>query len=121
MKMKMKSMSEFIDALKKLRLSQARKRLIKELKIRNPKPYTYKYWEHFSWGDRIEWRNTDEPFPLKVVGWLERLPRNGDELLYETEKGDIAVGYFVDVEYCGNPKDMFFAEIIPVDIIKHKE
>ena len=112
----MKKMSRFIDVLKMIRLYQARKRLIKELKKINPKPYTYKYWEHFSWGDSIQWRNSDDTLPLKVVGWHARRPKDGDKLLYQTENEEIAVGYFVNVKYCDNPKDMFFADVVPLKI-----
>lgn len=111
---------KLIDRLNEFRQSIHREKLINEFNRINPNPYLYKYWEHSTWGDNIEWRQTDEPFH-KVVGWLSRLPKNGDKLLYQTENDDIAVGYFVNVEYCGNPKDMFFAEIIPVNIIKLKE
>lgn len=96
-------------------LNWRRNRFEQQMKRLNPNQFRYKLWEHRTWGDNIEIRKVHEKY-FSVVGWLQRLPKLGDELIYETPEGQIALGCFINVEYCGNPKDMFFADIVPLNI-----
>lgn len=83
----------------------------------NPNPKEYKKWEHHRWGDSIEFGKIDKN-TFSIRGWLQNKPRDGDKLIYQTENGEYAVGYIVDVKYCGDPRDMFFANVIPFGIYK---
>lgn len=72
------------------------------------------------WGDRIEWLNPErfsEPFDEKthfhVAGWKAVKPSVGDGLVGEFEKSRIWFR-FVKIRHCGDPPDMFFAEVVPV-------
>ena len=47
---------------------------------------------------------------VKIHGWHPERPQRGDTLLIEGKLSDMMFE-FVDVEYCNNPPDMFFADI----------
>lgn len=62
------------------------------------------------WGDRIEWTKTGE----RVSGWKSNRPRKGDFLIVPMKSGKEAVYVFEEIEYCHDPTDMFFADVIPI-------
>ncbi|WP_303029131.1 hypothetical protein [uncultured Duncaniella sp.] len=86
----------------------------------NPRPKEYRKWEHFLWGDRIDFMRLNPDGSFRIVGWLARRPCGGDKLIYYVESGRKAVGYIVNVEYCRDPRDMFFADVIPYDYHESK-
>jgi hypothetical protein len=107
------------ERIKELFLALKKKRLLNKMNRINPNPAEYKKWEHHTWGNSIEiCRINKNTFSIR--GWLQNKPENGDKLIYETESGKYAVGYIVDVEYCGDPRDMFFANVIPFEYLKHQ-
>lgn len=107
------------ERIKELFLALKKKRLLNKMNRINPNPAEYKKWEHYTWGNSIEiCRINKNTFSIR--GWLQNKPENGDKLIYETESGKYAVGYIVDVEYCGDPRDMFFANVIPFEYLKHQ-
>lgn len=71
------------------------------------------------WGSAINWTDIsafNKPFTdqsrFRVVGWKHRKPCNGDTLKAEFEKSWIWFR-FIKVEPCGDPADMFFADVAP--------
>lgn len=79
------------------------------------KPETYKVGG--GWGDAIEWTidsidrfKKGEGEVFKVAGWKQRKPRIGDKLVGEFENSVIEFE-FTKIKPCGNPADMFFAEV----------
>jgi hypothetical protein len=76
---------------------------------------TYIYNIGGGWGDAI--RFTDESYK-EVVGWKSRRPKAGDVLLVPMQSGKTGRFKFTSIEYCRDPKDMFFAEI---DFIGYQE
>jgi hypothetical protein len=71
------------------------------------------------WGNTIKWTDVsafDKPFNersrFRVVGWKPRKPRKGDTIKAEFEKSWIWF-QFLKVEPCGDPPDMFFADVAP--------
>ena len=47
----------------------------------------------------------------EVVGWKQIKPRVGDLLLIKMQSGRDAAFLFAEVEYCGDPHDMFFGTV----------
>lgn len=92
-----------------------KKRFIKKMSRLNPNPTEYKIWEHQKWGNSIQVRRIDKN-TFSIVGWLPNKPHNGDKLIYKTKGGHDAFGYIVDVKYCGDPRDMFFANVVPIGL-----
>lgn len=104
-----------IDKLKELRREYRKRSLRKKMKRINPNPKEYRIWEHQFWGNQISIRRVNKNGSFRIVGWLSRRPNHGDKLIYDVESGRKAVGYIVNVEYCRDPRDMFFADVIPYD------
>ncbi|CAN8140033.1 hypothetical protein THIOSC15_10006 [uncultured Thiomicrorhabdus sp.] len=73
-----------------------------------------------SWGDMVEWTHSaveqlqsaklDEKTILEVYGFKQKIPEVGDTLMGEFEKSFMKFE-FVEVRRCGDPADMFFAEV----------
>ncbi len=106
------------QTLKNWHKNWRKKRFRARMRRINPNPYVYRKWEHKRWGDSIEINKLyDNRSSFRIVGWLKRLPKTGDKLLYNTESGRIASGYIVNVEYCRDPRDMFFADVIPFEML----
>lgn len=65
------------------------------------------------WGDRIEIdKYAIDGKPLaRVHGWKNPLPTKGDLLLIPMESEKTVVGEFIKIEPCGDPPDMFFADV----------
>ncbi len=108
------------NKLKKLCNEYRKSKLHKKMKRINPRPKEYRKWEHFLWGDRIDFMRLNPDGSFRIVGWLARRPCGGDKLIYYVESGRKAVGYIVNVEYCRDPRDMFFADVIPYDYHESK-
>lgn len=71
------------------------------------------------WGDSIQWSDIaafNRPFTdksiFRVTGWKSNKPKPGDTLKAEFEKSWIWFR-FKKVEPCGDPHDMFFADVSP--------
>lgn len=65
------------------------------------------------WGDSIvidKYAIDGKPF-ARVHGWKNPLPVKGDLLLIPMESGKTIVGRFIKIEPCGDPPDMFFADV----------
>lgn len=62
------------------------------------------------WGDAIGYMR----FPDKVHGHKQTFPRPGDILITRMAHGADLVSIFQTVEPCGNPNDMFFADVEPI-------
>ena len=73
------------------------------------------------WGNTINWSG-NEQFQKKQLteksrfschGWKLKKPKVGDHLKAEFERSWITFE-FVEVKPCGDPPDMFFAEVRPI-------
>lgn len=72
------------------------------------------------WGNAIEWLGDDQfekkelsaANTFRVAGWKRDKPKRGDFLKAEFVKSHM-VFKFTKVEPCGNPRDMFFADVKP--------
>lgn len=106
---------KILDKIKEWRKYFRKESLRKRMTKLNPNPYEYRKWEHHGWGDSIQIRGINKNGTFRIVGWLGRRPHNGDRLIYDVESGRRAVGYIVDVDYCSDPRDMFFANVIPFE------
>lgn len=93
---------------------------IKSIQATNKDPKTYKKWEHTGWGDAINITKVNEDGTFRIVGWLWHKPKNGDYLIYKVSSGKKAKGLICEVEYCGDPHDMFFAKVIPLEYYEEK-
>lgn len=92
----------------------------KEMERINPVPKEYRQWKHRCWGDKIDITRLNPNGTFRIVGWLPQRPKHGDKLIYDAKSGHKAVGYIVNVEYCRNPRDMFFADVIPFEYYQQK-
>ena len=66
------------------------------------------------WGDRItinEWPKRDNENLASVYGHKNPIPRIGDTLRVPCKSGKVMLCKFVDVRPCGDPADMFFADV----------
>lgn len=72
------------------------------------------------WGNRIElfenWPKK-EGEPIKIVGWKNPKPKKGDILLMKMRSGSTLKCKFTTVKYCGDPADMFFADLEPIEYL----
>ena len=64
------------------------------------------------WGDKIDWFGDNPGF--RIVGWKLHRPQTGDFLLSKMESGGTGVFVISNVLLETNPKDMFFADTLPV-------
>lgn len=83
----------------------------------NSTPYVYDIKKHKLWGDNIIINKINANHSFEITGWLKRLPKEGDKLLYYTKSGKKVIGYITNIELCINPKDMFFAHVVPYEYI----
>ena len=83
----------------------------------NKNPRVYKVWEHDSWGDRISIRKVNNDGTFRIDGHLITKPVVGDIIVYECADGK-AKGVVSETKYPGDPHDMFFATVIPVELFK---
>ena len=72
------------------------------------KPYYYLEWNHNNWGDRLEgdWDGDK----VRFSGHLWRRPNKGDRVIFKMKSGKLGEVKITNVEYCQDPKDMFFAD-----------
>ena len=106
---------KIFDKIKEWRKSLRKESLRKKMTKVNPNPHEYRMWEHSGWGDSIQISKIYENGTFRIHGWIARCPRYGDKLIYDVQSGKRAVGYIVDVECCRDPRDMFFANVIPFE------
>jgi hypothetical protein len=72
------------------------------------------------WGNNIGWSQPEQFQKIsdhktfKVYGHCPRIPKVGQTLLGEFVNSWIKFE-FVEVRPCGNPSDMFFAEVKPIE------
>lgn len=82
----------------------------KEWILQNSTGKTWIYSDHKSWGNNIgDWEGIVTKG--RAYGHLTPLPKNGDKLQVDTKSGKKIIFYFTNVEPCGNPRDMFFADV----------
>lgn len=67
-----------------------------------------RYWIGGYWGDKIQWSGE---FQKRVVGWKCSRPSEGDWFLVGRSASIVSVFQFSKVVYCGDPSDMFFADV----------
>lgn len=79
--------------------------------------YVYEADRHNGWGNSIQWSDYDK---RRVVGWLQRRPKVGDEIRFKMESGKTARYAVVIVEYMGDPNDMFFADVMDIGYVDEK-
>lgn len=87
--------------------------------MRKPK-MTGKVWvkeEHDVWGNRISFTDFDT---RRVSGHTTPLPNEGDELRCTMKSGKIFRFALVNVEYCNDPKDMWFADAYDIGYVGEK-
>lgn len=65
-------------------------------------------WKHKFWGNNVEWLDFDK---RRLVGWLEHIPDEGDEIHDRMESGKICRFKITHVKRCHDPYDMFFADV----------
>lgn len=109
-----------LDKLKNLHKEYRKRKLRKKMERINPAPKEYRQWEHRCWGDKIDITRLNPNGTFRIVGWLPQRPKHGDKLIYDAKSGHKAVGYIVNVKYCRNPRDMFFADVIPFEYYQQK-
>lgn len=100
--------------LKELVKAPMRKRRIRRMLEKFESGEGHRYALGGCWGDRIEWRDFEKG---GVTGWKQRIPEVGDWLLCEMKSGRTGLYRFAEVEPCGDPHDMFFAEMEAVDYV----
>jgi hypothetical protein len=84
----------------------------KQTKLVMPREGAATYQVGGGWGDRIEW--LDKATLTRIAGWKTVKPQEGDVLTCEMQSGKTAVWLIQTVEHCGNPRDMFFADVLLV-------
>jgi len=89
-------------------------------KPKKPKQEPVEYLIGGGWGNSINWTDREQfngPWEagrvFHVVGWKRRIPQVGDTLRGEFRKSVIWFR-FTKVDRCGDPEDMFFAEVTPI-------
>lgn len=90
-------------------------KIVYEAKSKNSNPRTYKVWEHKGWGDRISIRHVNKNGTFQIEGHLVTKPVVGDYIIYETSSGHKGKGMVINTEYPGDPWDMFFATVLPIE------
>lgn len=88
---------------------------IKSVQSKNKNPRTYKVWEHKGWGDRISIRHVNKDGTFNIDGHLMTKPVVGDYIIYDTSRGHKGKGIVISTEYPGDPWDMFFATVLPIE------
>lgn len=73
-------------------------------KVRKPKLFQM----GGGWGDAINWMDTKS---RRVVGWKTPKPQKGDFLKSPMKSGKVGIFKFGAIEHCGDPHDMFFANV----------
>ncbi|KKM73988.1 hypothetical protein LCGC14_1404960 [marine sediment metagenome] len=71
---------------------------------------TYRMENHTGWGNSIGWSK----YPTRIDGHLARKPKDGDYVTCAMESGRVGVFQVTSVEHCGDPADMFFADVKPI-------
>ena len=92
------------------------KRRARMIMAGNKNPRVYKVWEHNGWGDRISIRKVNNDGTFRIDGHLMTKPVVGDIIVYDIADGGKAKGVVSETEYPGDPRDMFFATVIPVEL-----
>jgi len=76
--------------------------------------HVYVAEEHTGWGNAISWHDYDK---RRLYGFLSRLPQNGDEIHFKMKSGKIARFAVQNVEYCDDPRDMWFADAVDIGYV----
>ena len=67
------------------------------------------------WGYQISWFDWNK---RRIYGHLSPLPKEGDTFTYAMKSGKRALFKIIKVEPCGNPPDMFWADVEDVKYIE---
>lgn len=102
--------------LEKVLFEYRKKRFYKKMCLINPNPRVYDMSKHKGWGNSICINRVDGS-NFSIYGWLAVRPKKGDKLIYDVEGNKKAIGYIVNVEYCRDPPDMFFADVVSYELI----
>lgn len=70
---------------------------------------------HNTWGDRLGFLDWET---RRVVGWITPIPKVGDELRGEMKSGGVGRFRVTKVEPCGDPSDMFFADVEDIGYVE---
>lgn len=62
------------------------------------------------WSTEPEWNELNDNRKAKVVGWKQRKPKVGETLMVECQRSWL-IFEFKKIEHCGDPPDMFFADV----------
>lgn len=73
-------------------------------------------WKHNS--TDLKWHDWEN---RKIVGWRSSKPVKGDIYEAEMQSGHIAWFVFLEIDKCGDPHDMFFAEVADLGYKRHIE
>ena len=96
-------------------------KVIGDCKAKNPNPRIYKVWEHKGWGDRISVRCVNQNGTFEIYGHLTPKPIEGDYIIYECQSGKKGKGIVIRTKYPGDPLDMFFATVLPIEYYLEKD
>lgn len=72
-------------------------------------------WEHNGWGNSIQYDKE-----TGWHGWTTPLVRKGDVILMRMTSGKILKAVISSIKYAGDPRDMWFAEVVPLGYVKNK-
>jgi len=82
---------------------------------RKPKPWTpERVWDMAArqgWGNRISWSGRDGFERRQIDGHTTPRPRVGDEIRGPMASGRTARWRITEIEYCLDPRDMWFATV----------
>jgi hypothetical protein len=71
-------------------------------------PAVFDMRERKTWGNRISWDDFDK---RRLNGHTTPRPRLGDEIRSAMQSGGVGRFRVVDVDYCADPHDMWFATV----------
>lgn len=77
----------------------------------------YIYQPCSGWGNSIRWKDFKK---RQIVGWQQRKPEIGDEIRFKMQSKKTAQFVVIEVEHCGDPKDMFFADVVDIGYVGEK-
>ena len=106
-------MNKLIEKIKQLFTSKSNSKL-------NPKRNIWNFDGHNSWGNSIKFANNTrgpEGFYTRIYGFISYpYPsiEDGDELRVQMQSGKTVAALIYNVEYCRDPRDMFFADVKPL-------
>lgn len=71
-------------------------------------PKVLNLWEHSGWGDSVYFSSFEE---RRIAGHLQERLKLGDEIRSKMDSGKVGRFEIIDIEYCRDPRDQFFATV----------